>query len=364
MSLRVNSFTTQWVTETTATSVFVSPTFISSDVTSETISTAVVVSPVLFSSDFTTQTVTTAVLVSPVFISSDVTTSVTYRLASTIFATIGQTITIQTPSSIPTPTVVAPTTKYTPSLVTGTDPTLTTTLTSTLTFTELDIYFQNSVGSVFSTQVIPYTPFLPPNPTNTQDPGLVYVVHPSSGANDWDSWSKGERAGLIVGVVLGACLLFAMIWYCCRKPWRGNWWFAHGQHVGQAPVVATPQAGFVQPAYANGAVVPYGYHGGPGYGLRGGDADSRGKRLFSGRNWFSVKGRNGHIEQQRSESVEGDKEEASQAGTVRKYGWRKTSGTNWFSTGRVRDVGREEHGEAEDVIAHDAGAACSPAPQH
>jgi hypothetical protein len=299
-------------------------------------------STAVVTSRYVTETTATTVIVSPTFISSDVTITVTSHLASTVVATFGQTVTVHTPSSFAVSTVVAPTTKYTPSPLTATDATITQTGTTTFIITELDIYLQNTVGSVYSTWVLPFTPSAPLNPTTTQP--FVYVVEPSSSEDSgWDTWSTGERAGLIVGVILGACLLFGMIWYYCRKPWKGNWWLAHGQPVGVSPVVGTPGPSFVQPGYVNGPVVPYAYQHGYGYGLRGGDASKQGKRLFSGRNWFSVKRRGVERNEQDMEARAVDSEG--------RYG-RKASGKNWFTAGRRGHVvGGEEVAESADEIA-------------
>ncbi|EXJ64488.1 hypothetical protein A1O7_00824, partial [Cladophialophora yegresii CBS 114405] len=218
----------------------------------------------LLTSQYVTETTATTVIVSPTLISSDVTITVTSHLASTVFATFGQTVTIHRPSSFAVSTAVAPTTKYTPSPITATDATITQTGTSTFVITELDIYLQNTVGSVYSTWILPVSPSVPPNPTVTQP--FVYVVEPLAEDSGWDAWSTGERAGMIVGTILGACLLFGMIWYYCRKPWKGNWWLAHGQPTGVTSVVGTPGPSFVQPTYVNGATVPYAYQNAYGYG--------------------------------------------------------------------------------------------------
>ncbi|OAG39169.1 hypothetical protein AYO21_06552 [Fonsecaea monophora] len=196
-----------------------------------------------------TETMTTAVVVSSTLI-TDTTTTVTSHLSTTLFATVGQTVTIDSLASPSTTTVTAPaTTKYTPI------PT-TTTQTSTVTLTELDIYLQDDAGNIYSTWVIPISGSPLPNPTHTGVSGqLVYVVDPND--SGWDQWSTGEKAGMIVGVVLGAILIFAMIFWCVRKKANGKWWFAHAW-----PHSAT----MAQPI----APYQYGYGYGYGVGIRGG----------------------------------------------------------------------------------------------
>ncbi|OCT53968.1 hypothetical protein CLCR_10551 [Cladophialophora carrionii] len=295
-------------------------------------------STAVITSQYVTETTATTVIVSPTLISSDVTVTVTSHLASTLIATFGQTVTIHTPSSFAVSTAEAPTTKYTPSPITATDVTITQTGTSTFVITELDLYLQNTVGSVYSTWILPVNPPVSPNPTTTQP--FVYVVEPSPEDSGWDTWSTGERAGLIVGTILGACLLFGMIWYYCRKPWKGNWWLAHDQPVGVTPVVGTPGPNFVQPTYVSGPIVPRAYQHGYGYGLRGGDAGKGGKRLFSGRNWFSVKGRGVGRNDQGLEARSAYAQERNGG---------KASGKNWFAAGRRSHiVGGEEDAEAAD----------------
>ncbi|OAP59454.1 hypothetical protein AYL99_06752 [Fonsecaea erecta] len=160
-----------------------------------------------FTTQTVTETTTTAVMISPTLI-SDATTTVTCHVSTTLFATFGQTVTISSPASPSTTAVTEPTTKYTPI------PT-TTTQTSTVTLTELEIYLQDDMGSIYSTWIIPFSGSPLPNATHTGDPGqLVYVVDPDDGG--WDHWSTGAKAGMIVGVVLGAILIAAMIF--CRIP--------------------------------------------------------------------------------------------------------------------------------------------------
>jgi len=206
------------------------------------------------------------IAVSPSLV-NDVTTTITSHLTTTLFATQGQTVTIISPD-VQAP--VPPTTKYTPTI---------TTQTATVTLTEIDIYLQNAQGEIYSTWIIP----LPLIPTITEGipatgggtpRSSVYVVQPAQGSGEedvWDNWSKGERAGLIIGVVLAAALIFGVIWWCCR---RSNIWFAHGwwPWMGQAaaPVLPTPGHNIVQPTYVNGPLMPYtnGLPFGPAYGVR------------------------------------------------------------------------------------------------
>ncbi|KIX96940.1 uncharacterized protein Z520_07054 [Fonsecaea multimorphosa CBS 102226] len=234
---------------------------------------------------FTTETVTeittTAVVISPTVI-SDITTTVTCHISTTLFATFGQTVTIPSPASPSTTTVTAPTTKYTPI------PTITT-QTSTVTLTELDIYLQDDGGNIYSTWIIPISGFPLPNSTHTGDPGqLIYVVDPHDGGG-WDHWSTGAKAGMIVGVVLGAIVILAMTFWCVRKRVNGKWWFAHAwPHSGAAPpVVDIGGPTLVHGSIVNGHSVPYQYGYGYGYGvgLRGGGGD-RSSRPRWARKWL------------------------------------------------------------------------------
>lgn len=187
-------------------------------------------------------------------ITSDVATTITSHLATTLFATQGQTLTITSPNA---PLPENPNTEYTSTTITES---------TTVTLTELDIYLQNTQGVVYSTWIIP----LPLAPTNSETPNpSVYVVQPgreSDGDEVWDNWTKGERAGLIVGVILAAALIFGITWWCCMR--RNNVWLAHGwwpwmgqgmtAHISPAP----PAMNVVQPTYVNGPLMPYA-HGQP-----------------------------------------------------------------------------------------------------
>ncbi|KEF59945.1 uncharacterized protein A1O9_04793, partial [Exophiala aquamarina CBS 119918] len=215
----------------------------------------------------TTVTETTIIAAFPTIV-SDVTATVTSYLATTLFATQGQTVTIASPDVQPP---ASATTKYTPT---------TTTRTSTATLTEIDVYLQNAQGEIYSTWIIPLS-LAPPTTdaitaTISETPrSSVYIVQSGSGPGEddvWDNWSKGARAGLIVGVVLAAALIFAMVWWCCR---RSNIWLAHGWWpwmgqgaAGQVP--PTPCPNIVQPTYVNGPLTPYTYGqpSVPAYGAR------------------------------------------------------------------------------------------------
>lgn len=194
-------------------------------------------------------TATNTMIISPTSF-SDLTTTVISHIATTLVATEGQSITITSPSSyLPVP---PPTTKYTP---------IPTTRTSTVTLTEIDIYLQNAQGDIYSTWIIPLAPVPPGLSTEAAQPTVLVLPFPTNhngDDNDWDSWSAGEKAGMIVGVVLGGLLLSLLMWWCCR---RRNIWFAHGwwPWMGQQPTQpSTPGPAFVQPTYINHPVVPYG----------------------------------------------------------------------------------------------------------
>ena len=185
-----------------------------------------------------------------------VTTTVTCRIATTLLASEGQTITITSPSP---PPYGAPTTKYTPA---------TTTLEHTVTQTEIDIYLQNAEGHIYSTWIIPLSPASLGEATGPPQPSLLVIQPPPNhdDNDEWDTWSKGEKAGLIIGVVLGALLLLGLILWCCR---RRNIWFAQGWWPWMTqtapPQAAAPPLSVVQPTYINGPLMPYGYNQGHGY---------------------------------------------------------------------------------------------------
>lgn len=227
-----------------------------------------------------TVTATTTALISATS-PKDVTITVTSHLYTTVPATPGQTVTM---FSLLPPSPSSPTTKYTPVVATTIE-------TSTVTVTKLDVYLQNTQGSLYSTWVLSLSaPQSSGTSTGAPSP-FVYVVEPQE--RGWDSWSKGAKAGLIVGVVLAALLLLGMLLCCCK---RRNMWFVHGW-PWSAPVPPQPSQGpsVVQPTFVNGPLMPYN-HGQPtttyGYGyaqgLRGGGGPGR---YFSGsyREWFRKK---------------------------------------------------------------------------
>lgn len=207
-----------------------------------------------------TATETTVVALTPTII-SDVTSTVTAHLATTLLATQGQTLTIPSPD---TPISTTFTTEYLPT---------TTIASATVTLTEVDIYLQNIQGEIYSTWIIP----LPIATTKRETPTpSTYVVQPgpeSEGGEVWDNWTAGERAGLIVGVVLAATLMFGVIWWYFMR--RNHVWLAHGwwPWMGQGFVAspppgppAPPAMNVVQPTYVNGPLMPYGSGSGHGHG--------------------------------------------------------------------------------------------------
>ncbi|KAI1607992.1 hypothetical protein EDD37DRAFT_4337 [Exophiala viscosa] len=193
-----------------------------------------------------TQTITdtTTALASTVIVGA-LTTTVTSHISTTVLATFGQTVTITSPPASPP---LAPTTKYTPSTVA--------TETSIVTLTEIDIFLQNTQGSIYSTWVVPFTPTSNAAGPSSSPTVIVYVVEPKQGG--WHTWSAGAKAGLIVGVVLAGLLLLGMlIWCCCR---RSNVWFVHGWPWSR-PLDAAPPPNMgpsiVQPTMVNGPLMPY-----------------------------------------------------------------------------------------------------------
>ena len=90
---------------------------------------------------------------------------------------------------------------------------------------------------------------------------LVYVVNPRDDGG-WDTWSRGSKVGLIVGVVLAGLILVGLLLWCCCK--RANLWFVHGwpwSRPVDAPMGMGPGMSIVQPTMVNGPVVPYGAGG-------------------------------------------------------------------------------------------------------
>ncbi|EXJ95224.1 hypothetical protein A1O1_00344 [Capronia coronata CBS 617.96] len=218
---------------------------------------------------------------------SDVTITITTYLYTTLSATHGQTVTIYSPPSPPSlASSSSATTEYTPIIATTTE-------TSTATVTELDVYLQDPRGSLYSTWIISLPGSNQPAVSSGPPSPWVYVVEPQRGG--WDSWSKGAKAGLIVGVVSAALLLLAILLCCCK---RRSIWLVHGWPP-PPPVAPAPNPGpsIVQPTWVNGPHVPYN-HGqpNPGYGyaqgLRGGGGgEVASERCFSGslRDWFRKK---------------------------------------------------------------------------
>ena len=242
--------------------------------------------PLLTTSVLTTET---AVIDTSVFTSC---TTVYENYYTTLTATRGETITFSTPTISPSASPSAvPTTKVYPTY----EPTITT----TTTITELAIYLQSpSATTIYSTWTLPLTSTLPPQVTNLNDPGqLLYVISPAP--TGWDSWSDGAKAGLIVGVILGALLLLMLLWCCCKRI-RNNEWVAHdwrwARNVegGPAPGANTVPTVQVSGALDRRLATPYGYGNAGGYGYEygqqghpgwgwmrgGGEADDIGRRLL------------------------------------------------------------------------------------
>lgn len=79
-----------------------------------------------------------------------------------------------------------------------------------LVLTQVDGVIMNPQGQVLSTATViqappPLYPTLPPG-------GKVNLVQPSY---EWSTWSAGERAGVIVAIVLAILGLLAALWYVC-----------------------------------------------------------------------------------------------------------------------------------------------------
>ena len=251
-----------------------------------------------FASVVTASVITTETSIIDTSVVTSCTTSWEYYY-TTIVATRGQTITFNTPTtSLPTSTL--PTTPP-PSAIPTTKiyPTYEPTVTTTTTITEIAVYLQSpSATTIYSTWTLPLTSTLPPQVTNVNQPGqLTYVVSPAP--TGWDSWSDGAKAGLIVGVVLGALLLLMLLWCCCKRM-RDNEWVAHdwrrARNVegGPAPGANTVPTVQVNGPLSRSMATPYGYGAGGGYGhgygqqahpgwgwMRGGEAEQGlGERLM------------------------------------------------------------------------------------
>jgi hypothetical protein len=198
----------------------------------------------------------------------------------TTIATRGQTIVFDTPAPSPTSSAPAiPTTRIYPSLETYPP-----TTTETTTVTLLAVVLQSPDYHAYSTWTIPVAPAVPTLDAAPGAPGLVaYVVE--AGPTGWDSWSKGAKAGLIIGVVFAA-LLFVLLLICLFK--KNTEWIAHdwrwARNVEGGPI---PGANVVPTVAVNGPLdrrfaTSYGYgygaggygqgHPGWGWGMRGGAA--------------------------------------------------------------------------------------------
>ncbi|KAL2440722.1 hypothetical protein ABEF95_014373 [Exophiala dermatitidis] len=212
-----------------------------------------------------TQTVTdtaTTVVPADTTIVTDVTTTITSHFYTTLTATHGQTVTISSPSPSPPAPPAAPTTKYTPTPIIAT-----TTETSSVTITEIDVYLQNDHGSLYSTWVISLPVATGPATTSSEPPTpLIYVVEPQQQHHGgWDGWSTGAKVGLIVGSVLAGLLLLSLIFWCCK---RRKIWVVHGWPWSTAAHVARPPHPG-QPTFVNGPVLPLNHphpHGRAAYG--------------------------------------------------------------------------------------------------
>lgn len=220
----------------------------------------------------TTWTTTTETLTEDLTVVTSYTKTVECHTFSLV-ASHGETITFHPPS---TTTVAVPTTKALPTY------TFQPTVTSTTTETQFVVYLQDTTEAIYSTWTIDVTSPGPSQVSSGYPDQYVYTV--AGEPTGWDSWSKGEKAGLIVGVVFAALLIaLLLLWLLKRNDeWIGHdWrWARHvegGANPGMNVVPTVTVNGPLNPAYAT----PYGYgfgqgHPGWGYGMRGGDGERDG----------------------------------------------------------------------------------------
>ena len=156
-------------------------------------------------------TVTTTSTVSDFVEPSASSTFTTTSIQIHVPATPGQTITLELPSFYSIPS--APyTTTFVP--------------VQTCTVTEFDVYLEGPLGNIWTTIVLDVSPTGLPNPLSSGGSGEKVFVVPCPG---WNCWSVGAKVGLIIGVVLGAFLLFMLL--CCIRKWhKRNVWISHGVH--------------------------------------------------------------------------------------------------------------------------------------
>lgn len=173
--------------------------------------------------------------------------TVTCRLSMTLRASQGQTVTITSPPpASPLPPTTAATTVYSPVVATKT---------STVTLTELDLFLQNAEDNIYSTRYISLSPTPVPSSSPADPPTyLVFVVEAEN--KGWDTWSKGEKAGLVTGVALAVILIVGLLWWFFK---RRNVWDAHGWWPFMASQHARYSAPMAQPGNAAGAMVSYAY---------------------------------------------------------------------------------------------------------
>lgn len=187
---------------------------------------------------------------------------------STYLATLGGTITITPPPiywSLQPPETASPTTHPD----------------ATVTVTEVAITIVQPDSTSVSTLTLPmttsYATAFPP----IQPSPYVIVVGSDHYNHGWDSWSSGQKGGMIAGVILAFLLMLAclLLWRSSRK----RTWIANDWSVNSHPAWGTNQPG---------QMVPQGY---AGRGLRGGSGGvGHGKRV-------KTLGTNGRYQNERSQ---------------------------------------------------------------
>lgn len=214
----------------------------------------------------TIKTETMTAIASP--LTSLITTSDCYTL--TYAASRGETIYLSRPSD---PSSSIPTAKVDPTYP------FIDTLFKTITETQFVVVLNDHTSSLYSTiTIIPDAPSQTPLSTPYSNV-YAYVIGDGESTSGWDSWSKGEQAGLVIGVVFAALLiLLGLFWFFKqRNEWVAHdWRFARGVEGGNQGLSVAPTVPVNGPLDARDAT-PYGYGGAAGHlgwgYIRGGDGE-------------------------------------------------------------------------------------------
>jgi hypothetical protein len=114
-------------------------------------------------------------------------------------------------------------------------------LTETVTVTELDILLQGPQGDFWTTITLDVGPGSSPPPFTLSNgpfpPGETVFVAGSPG-DGWDTWTHAQKSGLIAGVILFVAFLTGLIW-CVHKQ-RKEWLVHERVFPWERPVVPPP----------------------------------------------------------------------------------------------------------------------------